>query len=867
MQIITREIKGKTINLEQLNRAVAQLVYLDRCSLPHTVHAPLLYCSFKHNITQASLFPLRKLMEINSLNNIKSDQSQALFNAITLLISKITPELESRLLKALIDKTTSFIQEKANSAPELAPLLILLIKSCRSGRAQELTRYVNVLKKLEQLDDTNLILWVNIMTGVGHSLPQSQLGILFKIPACLEANQAFLKDIARLYDYPPYPQIDELLLHLQKNYSDLKTYLDEFDKDPMRGRSPKSAKLSRSEILKRQFDTTQVSRTITSNKELLETSPISNKQYYELAQQVIYINAIGKDYPLIIGDKSYSNLTVLSRSSLKSLSDQLIAQIRVPLIGKVQRIQYQLRLLAVMREQYFRLTGMFISADQMVAIVLSLTSSNHNMLLPVSKKERQSSTSLFLAALQWINADGGTVDVVVEPHEISQDYQIAADFFKYLGISSARIKEDSLPGTYLVGGINYATVADLAIYRYRARANNELLTGKNNNQPLSSNLIINTADFSRLEERTVFNFSTNNEELGEDGSNNWIYRVINQFVKQPSFKNVARDVLIEEHDIKNLRLFLDKHAKNGLAKALIKDYSPQKLSDYLNSAFIAQQLKEGEDFHLVQNVQGTWIATPQKTSTSMIFAAGIQQLLHARLQEEYPEKFFAIKPEISFNNSVSAKTCFDVYKQQGRLIAVSGELNNKSSLKSQCEQFSIDKSFGSSFCNKPVAKFKLSEQDKHQQTILKALTHVHSAQPVVLIARDEIEVRQLQQQLKQHYKKLKQQVFIGQLTAEQNAEQRANWLTKYAGHMNSITIATPSSLQNAHFQTLHSSGFLTIQTYIDSARSTEKLLAKIGNSNQMGSYNAVYEDQGSFFIRSWTYQTEQEKQSLLKGVA
>ncbi len=59
--------------------------------------------------------------------------------------------------------------------------------------------------------------------------------------------------------------------------------------------------------------------------EILAGSKLTASQQYDLAQQVIYINAIGNKHPVKIGATVYPDLTQVSRATLRQCSEQLIS--------------------------------------------------------------------------------------------------------------------------------------------------------------------------------------------------------------------------------------------------------------------------------------------------------------------------------------------------------------------------------------------------------------------------------------------------------------------------------------------------------------------------------------------------------------
>ncbi|WP_298628231.1 hypothetical protein [uncultured Legionella sp.] len=322
--------------------------------------------------------------------------------------------------------------------------------------------YKNVVEFNEQLrtlneQDTTLTedlkCTVKILMTLGKEATEDQLSLLTEIKNNLKVHRVLLRDIASLLDYLPYPDLDNFAAQLKKNSLQLQSYLELYDKDPKTGRAPQLNKKDRTaksaeQILEEQFDTSSLKHVIAGVQNLVDGSNLSPQQQYNLTQQVIYINAVGKEFPLTIKQNNLLDLTATSRESLKKLSGVLIKQANDPVLGRNGRIKAQLNMLAVMREQYFRTTGVFLNTTQLLSILLSLNNLNHNGFVELAADKHQFHTKAILAAMQWaLNHD---------PNELlAKDfkYKGTKDFFAFIGmpaqILEANISEEK-PNTGIV---------------------------------------------------------------------------------------------------------------------------------------------------------------------------------------------------------------------------------------------------------------------------------------------------------------------------------------------------------------------------------------------------------------------------------
>ncbi|KTD02243.1 hypothetical protein [Fluoribacter gormanii] len=882
LAILCKILKGTPdYSSEQLQKALNEVTYLTKYReiLGEEAYEVLLRCSFSHNLTQKTLFPLKSMMELKPLVGVDDQHAEDLFDALINGIKKAGSNLDEKLLKKVINKTLSIIQSKAEVG-SLVPLLTLLVKACTKCDKDELNRYYNLVCTLESTADSDLNNWAKILIVLGDHATDANIHRLLDVQAGLELNPLNLPELAQLFDYPPYPEMESFINVLNGDVKDLKAYVDEFDRDPKSGRAPQKNAFGiilkdSEQVLDEQFDASNVAQVIADIRNIVEGTALTRQEQYDLAQQIIYINAIGRDKPftLAVGNdpttyqiKTYQDLTKVSRAELRELSDTLISKIRTAHLDAHEKLKAQLRLLAVLREQYSRATGKFVDTTQLIAILMALKNQRSNMLVELDEESNCSANAL-LAVMQWVEADGGAIDVcAVNRDMMVQNYKHDEDFFASLGIASSCVEGNSLKGTYQVGGINYSTIGDMASYRYRARIENEDMTGYKNGHPVASNLILYGSDFSELDEKTLFNLALKREGDDEDSSYTWVYPLINEFINQRQFKILDKG-WSEDRDIIQLKEFLDRHAPTGRHKVQLNSLPDKKFSLWINAAIEAQRFVAGEDFIIPPSKTARHVAIPlnQKVAQGdLTFMT--HQFLHARLQKKYPDWEFVIEPEMCCIDSVSTKDFIDHYKKQGRVISISNTLSRKERLVEQCNKFDMDIAckIPSYQKNKRVELTTrvIANKAAYVRAVREAINQAQEGQPVVLFAKDVNEVKVLQEYLKKQFSKSN----IAAFTGTESVAERKKWINNQSGKKNTITITTTAFAQSADFTTQHPKGFLAIQTYLD-ARAAQRVTGCTGGKGRPAKYVAIYESKGAYILQSGFYQTQSRRKEILAFLA
>ncbi|MDR3503186.1 MAG: hypothetical protein P4L79_11470 [Legionella sp.] len=867
---------------EQFDNAIQQVSSLMQYRIAGVVdfatYMKLLQLSFGHNLSRTTLFPFEQLIQIYELSSSKPSQVYALFDAWMDLIKKIDVQhVNSVLLEQIIAHTFYVLEGFSGSESTILPLMASLIKACKTGSAGELAQYDELLAKFVRASKPVVNAWIKILTAYGQNVADDKLPLLFKLHEGLEIQEFNLEEIVSLFESPPYPDLEQFISLLNGSAKELKAYIEQFDKDPKKGRAEQydvefgiTVTKTAEQVVQEQFDMSQVAHVVAEVKDMLGDVDLTAQEQHDLAQQITYINAIGKEAPLVIkgmGTK-YNDLTTLSRAELRLISDHLIATIRQPNSSSADKLNAQLNLIAVLREQYERATGQIIYAPQLAAVLLSLKNERRNVLMQIASDQDARVINTLFAVMQWVQADGGTVDLCYANREqITHDYYGLGhkDFFASVGIDSSYLEADSALGTYNKGGINCSTMGDLALYRQRAKQRRETLIAEKNGHSLSTNLILCSPDLSALNDKQVFSLTVNKSGEHPDA---WIYPLVHEFINQPQFKNVTQfGAWSERQDITQLRSFLEQHAPTGSHRSKLKNIANDQLNVWMDSAVAAQRMVEGEDFEVLTHGANIYTAVPYSLKAAqkgMSIAQEVAQFLHVRLEKEDGAlgRKFPLNPVRSTIAQASVKDLVDDYKAQGRIIGLSKTIN-ADKLGELCEQLNVTVASAIPSCmhdaQNELAVAPTKHEEQYCRMIQNVIANAVNDQPIVFIAQDANEVRYLQEMLTAHYGAART---IGVL----DMDNKQSWLRK-AGKPNTVTITTAASLgRGTFFNTELSEGFLTIQTYLDSASHVREFLRRISTYEKPGKYTAIYEAQDLIRARSWSYYDDAERERMFNAL-
>jgi hypothetical protein len=459
----------------------------------------------KITIGEASFSTIQELTNFiveNYNHKCATDISKDFLDAFIKMLVKIGEGVDDRLLQKAINTNLEILEINNSLTSEQLSLVTLLLSSCTKSSSDELIQYDVAIDQIKTLSKEDVVKWHKILLSLRENAAPKDFGLLLKVAANLGKCGHLLNNLVKMFELPPFPSLSEFAENIGKNLKEIPIYISQYDKDPCGERLPKvSEGIPRAKIIEQHFALTEFKQEIEDIQSLVGDTALPIEERYDLAQQVVYINAIGNDQPFKVGKKIYTGLTDQSRETLKQLFNELLVELRNPATSESSRLQAELKLLAVIREQYFRTTGQQISAKQLASVLLGLHHQTSNTLLEIASEVEQSQTAKIIAAMQWALASGGNIDVCFAKKELLQKEihnPSIRNFYNSLGIPFSAVLSDSVKGTYQVGGINFSSVSDLSSYKARANSESENLTIDKAGRSLSSHMILVEPDFSNL---------------------------------------------------------------------------------------------------------------------------------------------------------------------------------------------------------------------------------------------------------------------------------------------------------------------------------------------------------------------------------
>lgn len=636
---------------------------------------------------------LRELLSNEAIDNSKV--TPLLID--TCKIAMLLPESSTTNANAFIHAVFTTLSSDSLKLPGIVDFINMLFKAGSKDINLLVASYASIMQALLS-DKSKTPLLLDIINNVmqADEVAQSNANLTMqKITQLIEKLNSFpldqvkLEDIASLYKKQPYPHtanstyMDSLFALLNQPQGQLKTSLTKLDNDPFNRRNDGFAT--------KQFNTDRVVPVIAGIQNLLDKQNLSFEEMQKLGRQCLFVNSIGKDFPPPGFTKP---LIEFSRAELYDYASALVAEIRAQ---GPRRETLPLEFLAVLREVMHRTTGEYPYTTQLISALHSLNH-NNNLLLQINTGEGKSITSALLAVMQWAN--GESVDVCTANMDLaSRDFDHFKNFFAFLDIPANKITADGTKQNYQIGGINYSTVADLSLYRSKAKLENNDLKHINGIK-IKTSLILDEVDFNTLDNRTLFNHTSHANDQDHYLLNcEWIYPLINDYIDSSAFSNlnVNENAYSANLDLSALETFL-KNKITDPAKlkliAKIKDEDKTQFNRWIDAADEAKQLKYENDYAVsFDEVTGVCTAIPKNKNNlqpGSTYRHGVQQFLHARLQKEYKGEEvkgknyrFPIEAEHQVSASESSKTFIDYYDHEGRIIGMSGTLGTENELLEQ----------------------------------------------------------------------------------------------------------------------------------------------------------------------------------------
>ncbi len=674
-----------------------------------------------------------------------------------------------------------------------------------------------------------------------------------------------LQIISAMYQSPPSPSADQLLASISIKPLNIEGLIAQFERDPPgRRKTP--------EQINEQFDISAVERVISEMQDLFKGTTIPHEMRLELLHEFTFINAIGKDIPILTAEGKKKSLIEFSTQEVQALIKKIQTELKNSQLPPEERHQKRLLYLALLREAMYRTTGKFPYSTQILAVLIAFRSET-NVLLQINTGEGKTLINALNSAMGCAEGRSQiipTANLQLATEGLEENQQ----FYQFLGHEAAVIQASSPKGSFLRGGINYTDAGNNSLYLQETIMRSEdIFEGGQ-----MADVLIDEADFAMLDERTVFILAASLEGVNTyHNPNAWIYPLINEFINTDEYKALCSP----EDDVMNLRryIYIKISAQDTLKEQLDK-LSFKQLSRWIDSAVIASSYQEGIDYVIgteqrmingkMTEVQVAQIVNENgSVSTDSKWSKGVHQFLHAKLG-------FPIDAEMGYVSSETSKSFLDNFRGRGRIIGTSGTAGSSVEIEELRRKFNLDvfkipphkknlrqylqPSFGAQ------AKFGFTAQSQ-LQLIKSALNKSHKKrgqQPVLIICKDISHVREMAKQLQEY----QQKGYTIQVVTGEESSAELDAARKQAAKKGVITISTPIFSRGTDIKTQHEHGLFVIQSYFDRFRMMCQILGRAARDSLIGYYQPIYnvEEIAAEFGVSLKGKSRKQKIALLEKI-
>jgi hypothetical protein len=711
------------------------MVALNATPLPYNENWSCGYHAFKSLVDQAPFIQITN----NALDELKkvSAEDATTANLRRIFYRNLLASLEistSALDPSILDNLIQMLRVVKEKHPTLLNQCIKLLEGYYATNTDK--RVINAITDvLEVMGDNaeiksiyfrglsgNVNAFLSISDSLLLDVAVAQRADFAKIIAysCLEqeadakeiiTSQAFvdqLKDLsktpefaelAKLYQDRPYPKLIKLKQFLAiKNPIERQQFINNYELDP-------PGLMSSREDLEKLFDLSGIDQRIDGIRDLARDikNPLFYTQRQKLMEQVAFVNSLGYTHYLSVPGISAvfpdgANKASYNKPTIKLTKQQirdLIKHYR-EMISHADRYTSaeinlaKLEFAAVARIAMYRTTGGKLPYSTQMLSLLNVMLHDGNIYSEIRTGEGKGGITALFAATKWM--EGGAVDVCSSNMELaSRDLEEFGDFYEYLGIDTQLIRAKTKPGAYQQDGINYSDVSELALFQQQADLFHHPL-------PSKMSCILDECDFTALDNVTQFRFATSLDESFDPhfNPNEALYPAILEFVASEKFLNKTQPLTAQE-DIQALKQFISSHTRlKNAVKTRFSKIDDVQLDRWIDSAYTASQLIEGEDFVVRDStivregqsisVQVAKVKVLHRESADSSFSNGVHQFLHARLNLQIAAntrsgKKFPIEPEKTYLASKSAKNFMDYYLRKGNVLGLTGTAGSNQEIK------------------------------------------------------------------------------------------------------------------------------------------------------------------------------------------
>jgi hypothetical protein len=447
-----------------------------------------------------------------------------------------------------------------------------------------------------------------------------------------------------------------------------------------------------------QFSQKEVERVVNGSLDLQHHNPYPYSRRRQWMEAFLLVNDLGQTLPVYHGKPAKD----LSNAELRACFSELKGN-----VGQYSATQRKICALAIMREAMYRATGQFPYSTQMLGVIDCMLHEG-DVISNIDTGQGKSLIDVMKAAFLYLESE--RVDISTSSLvDAARDIDNYSPFLSLLGVpfSKRPIQANTPPEELCLDGIQFSTFSQLALRRSKALAAGEVIDPPN--QRVS--LVLNESDYALLDDRAIKRLASP-PERDFTKKHPWIYDEINAFVQRPDF---MRNDTSADEDVRRLRRHLvdvikTKFQKQGALQgrliALIHQMEKESLVTWLESAIIVNhRLKEDTDY-VVLPVPGKAgesfariLMSDGRPSTDSVFGKGIQQLLHARLNQKSRSKamkddtaeVFEITPENRTIISTDNRTLVNDYRaQHGFIWGSSGTVGSDQEMDEQIRKFGFE---------------------------------------------------------------------------------------------------------------------------------------------------------------------------------
>ena len=585
-----------------------------------------------------------------------------------------------------------------------------------------------------------------------------------------------------------------------------------------------------------QFSIAEVERVINQGKDLLNDSAYTYQYRKQLMEAFLFVNEIGKSLP-VYHNKAAKDLTNAEISAL-------FIDIKQGGFADLTPFQRRLLALGLMREAMYRSTGEFPYSTQIITLIDGLMHQG-DFISNIDTGQGKSLIDSMKAALLWLDSD--RVDLTTSSLvDAKRDIVGYGPFLKLLGIpySETAINSASAPQAFKTNGINFSTFAQLSLFFAKAK-----VMGVPLETPATQvSLVTNESDYAVLDDRIIYRFATA-DGSGVGYGQEWVYKVINDFVTQPGYRENNKTTAGE--DVDDLKAYLIAQG-NALKKStkIVDKFSDAQYLSWLEAALTVNYvLKENEDYVIPDEFEKKTINGVElrsrvvkilmhdgNVSADSTFGNGMQQLLYARLNKERGSADFVIEPQNKTILSANNKNLMDYYlAKKGFIWGSSGTVGSPAEIEEQHAKYGFE--FGKAEPHqKNKVKFNTPEffadEEAQFKALIRQLTRSNPSDnrsPSIVFCKDINTATKLFNRLKQNNGKgFPLQLYTGLGREEQfiNNAKKPGMIT--------ITSALGRNT-DIHYNKIH--GLHVWHTYVDSIRGTGQ---KSGRTGRQGSAGEVH---------------------------